>query len=172
MMKSMIWIEKLNVISKIVKIAQSFMFYDLPWLCIYNGRRESRKCQGHKLPHISKTNHATLYVCFILTIKIKPFFRQFSKIRGGSRAQMCHEYHELYYWRKKCHVEIFGLSIKNLNNLWSFIKVYAIFVPNLCGEKSAWRKSACRKNDKYEVYVSFYFVDLHFVNLHFVICTL
>ena len=120
------------------------MFYDLPWLCIYNGRRESRKCQGHKLPHISKTNHATLYVCFILTIKIKPFFRQFSKIRGGSRAQMCHEYHELYYWRKKCHVEIFGLSIKNLNNLWSFIKVYAIFVPNLCGEKMTNMKSGGR----------------------------
>ena len=43
------------------------------------------------------------------------------------------------------HVEKFGLSIKNLNNLWSFINVYAVFVPNLCGEKSVWRK-----NDKYE----------------------
>ena len=49
-------------------------------------------------------------------------------------------------WKK------FGLSIKNLNNLWSFIKVYAVFVPNLCGEKSARRKSVWRKNDKYEVW--------------------
>ena len=48
-------------------------------------------------------------------------------------------------------MENFGLSIKNSNNLWSFIKVYAVFVPNLCGEKSAWRKSVWRKNDKYEV---------------------
>ena len=52
---------------------------------------------------------------------------------------------------KNSHVEKFGLSIKNSNNLWSFIKVYAVFVPILCGEKSAWRKSVRRKNDKYEV---------------------
>ena len=51
-----------------------------------------------------------------------------------SRAHICHEYHELYSWRKNCLMEKFGLSIKNLNNLWSFIKVYAVFVPNLCAE--------------------------------------
>ena len=67
------------------------------------------------------------------------------------RAHVCHEYHELYSWRKNCHVEKFGLSIKNLNNLWSSIKVYAVFVPNLYGEKSAWRKSVWNKNDNYEV---------------------
>ena len=48
-------------------------------------------------------------------------------------------------------MEKFGLSIKNLNNLWSFIKVYAVFVPNLCREKSAQKKSMWRKNDKYGV---------------------
>ena len=48
-------------------------------------------------------------------------------------------------------MEKFGLSIKHLNNLWCFIKVYAVVVPNICGEKSARRKSLWRKNDKYEV---------------------
>ena len=52
---------------------------------------------------------------------------------------------------KICHVEKFQLSIQNLNNLWSFIEAYAVFVPNLCGEKSVRRKSVWRKNDKYEV---------------------
>ena len=33
-----------------------------------------------------------------------------------------------------------------LNNLWSFIEIYAVLVLNLRGEKSVWRK-----NDKYEV---------------------
>ena len=71
---------------------------------------------------------------------------------GYIRAHICHEYHELYSWN--CHVEKFGRSIKNLNNIWSFIKVFAVFVPNLCGEKSAWRKSVWRKNDKYEVWAT------------------
>ena len=34
---------------------------------------------------------------------------------------------------------------------WHFIEMYAVFVLNLCGEKSVWRKSLMRKNDKYEV---------------------
>ena len=38
-------------------------------------------------------------------------------------------------WRKICHVEKFQISVKNLNNLWSFIEIYAVFVQNLCGEK-------------------------------------
>ena len=33
----------------------------------------------------------------------------------------------------------------------AFIQIYAVFVLNLCGEKSVWRKSLWRKNDKYEV---------------------
>ena len=56
------------------------------------------------------------------------------------RAHICHKYHELYSWRKYCHVEKFGLSIKNLNNLWSFIEVYAVFVQNLCGENLCGEK--------------------------------
>ena len=54
---------------------------------------------------------------------------------------------------KICHVEKFQISVKNLNNLWSFIEIYAVFVLNLCGEKSVWRKSLWRKNDKYEVWL-------------------
>ena len=47
-------------------------------------------------------------------------------------------------------MEKFQLSILNLNNLWNFIEVFAVFVSNLCGEKSVRRKSLWRKNDKYE----------------------
>ena len=57
---------------------------------------------------------------------------------------------------KNWHVEKFQIPVKNLNNLWSFIEIYAVFVLHLCGEKSVWResvwrKSLWRKNDKYEV---------------------
>ena len=64
----------------------------------------------------------------------------------SDRAHIFHRYHRFYPWRKICHVEKFQISVKNLNNLWSFIEIYAILVLNLCGEKSVWRK-----NDKYEV---------------------
>ena len=63
-----------------------------------------------------------------------------------------HKYHKLYLWRKICQVEKFQISVKNLKNLWSFIEIYAVFVLNLCGEKSVWRK-----NDKYEVCCSGHF---------------
>ena len=36
--------------------------------------------------------------------------------------------------------------MSNLNNLWSFIEIYAVFVLNLCGEKTVWKK-----DDEYEV---------------------
>ena len=44
-----------------------------------------------------------------------------------------------------CHVEKFQLPIQNLTNLWSFIKVYALFVSksmwrNLCGENLCGEK--------------------------------
>ena len=54
---------------------------------------------------------------------------------------------------KNCHVEKLQLSIQNLNNLWSFIDVSAVFVLNLGRQKSGQRKSVWRKNDKYEVCV-------------------
>ena len=44
-------------------------------------------------------------------------------------------------------MEKFQISVKNWNNLWRFIDIYAVFVLNLCGKKSLWRK-----NDKYEVW--------------------
>ena len=53
---------------------------------------------------------------------------------------------------KNCDVEKFQLSIQNVNNFWSFIEVYAVFVPNLCGDKSVRRKSVWSKNEKYEVW--------------------
>ena len=47
------------------------------------------------------------------------------------RPHICHRYHRLYPWRKICHVEKFS----NLNNLWSFIEIYAVFC-----FKFVWRK--------------------------------
>ena len=32
-------------------------------------------------------------------------------------------------------MEKFQISVKNLNNLWSFIEIYAVFALNLCEEK-------------------------------------
>ena len=32
-------------------------------------------------------------------------------------------------------MEEFQISVKNLNNLWRLIEIYAVFVLNLCGEK-------------------------------------
>ena len=40
----------------------------------------------------------------------------------------------IYMWRKFCHVEKFQISVKNLNNLWRFIEIYAV-VLDLCGKK-------------------------------------
>ena len=56
------------------------------------------------------------------------------------RPHICHKYHKLYLWRKICHVEKFQISVKNLNNLWSFIEIYAVCVLNLCGENLCGEK--------------------------------
>ena len=45
-------------------------------------------------------------------------------------SYICHRYHRLYPWRKICHVEKFQISVKNLNNLWSFTEIYAVFILN------------------------------------------
>ena len=71
------------------------------------------------------------------------------KVDDWMVLDICHEYHG--YIRGEKTVEKFQLSIQNLNNLWSFIEVYAVFVPNLCGEKSVRRKYVWRKKDKCEV---------------------
>ena len=84
----------------------------------------------------------------------KMYFDMFNQFSPMNRPHTCHRYHRLYPWRKICHVEKFQISVKNLNNLWSFIKIYAVFVLNLCGEKSVWRKSMWRKNDKYEMWAN------------------
>ena len=91
--------------------------------------------------------------------KTKKSYRRHRSLAGCKKPK---KYTELIFvtnimnyiveWRKNCHVEKFQLPIQNLNTLWSFIEVYNAFVPNLCGEKSAWRKSVWRKNDKYEVW--------------------
>ena len=77
--------------------------------------------------------------------------------KKAHRPHICHRYHRLYLWRKICHVEKFQISVKNLNNLWSFIEIYAVFVLNLCGEKLSPKAKVYvwRKNDKYEVCAHF-----------------
>ena len=61
------------------------------------------------------------------------------------RAHVCHEYHELYSWRKNCHVEKFQLSMYDncvqlkisphvetfQHNWWGFIAVYVVVLLNL-----------------------------------------
>ena len=62
------------------------------------------------------------------------------------RPHICHRYHRLYPWRKICHVEKFQISVKNLNNVWHFIKIYAVFVLNLCGENICGEKMTNRRS--------------------------
>ena len=52
---------------------------------------------------------------------------------------------DFIHGEKNCHVEKFRLSILNLNNLWSFIEVLAVFFQiyvekNLCGENLCGEK--------------------------------
>ena len=75
---------------------------------------------------------------------LEPFWSQGEV--NAVRAHICHRYHRLHPWRKICHVEKFQISVKNLNNLWSFIQIYAVFVlicveKNLCGEKMTKMRS-------------------------------
>ena len=103
-----------------------------------------------------KPNKNTNNFTYMLSVTSARHSGQFRTTKVTNRHQktrphICHRYHRLYLWRKICHVEKFQISVKNLNNLWSFIEIYAVFVLNLCGEKSVWRKSLWRKNDKYEV---------------------
>ena len=67
------------------------------------------------------------------------------QVMPSHRPHICHRYHRLYLWRKISHVEKFQISVKNLNNLWSFIEIYAVFVQicvekNLCGENHCGEK--------------------------------
>ena len=63
------------------------------------------------------------------------------------RAHICQKYHKLYLWRKICHSEKFQISVKNLNNLWTFIEIYTVFVLNSCGENLCWEKMTNMRSD-------------------------
>ena len=63
------------------------------------------------------------------------------------RPHICHNYHKLYLWRKICHVEKFQISVKNLNIFWSFIKICAVCVLNLCGENLCGEKMTNMRSD-------------------------
>ena len=52
----------------------------------------------------------------------------------GPRAHICHRYHRFYPWRNIYHVEKFQIYVKNLNNLWIFIEIYAVLF-YICVEK-------------------------------------
>ena len=89
-------------------------------------------------PHSLSIASFSLHFLFIFSFSQSSYLSQISRIIFVEKKLSCGE--------------IWSFFLKNLNNLWSIIKVYAVFVPNLCGEKSAWRKSVWRKNDKYEVW--------------------
>ena len=76
-----------------------------------------------------------------MNLAYKKILGKFTKVLGfGKTPPSCWENFPnnvvFFFWKR---------------TLRRFIEVYAVFVPNLCGEKSAWRKSVWRKNDKYEV---------------------
>ena len=58
------------------------------------------------------------------------------------RAHICHEYHELYWWRKNCHVEKFWRNFgKFWENLGDFATIYALS----CGEKFSTKSTFVEK---------------------------
>ena len=71
-----------------IRSAHSVLLTHLSWLCIGEGVVIERKKQ-RALPN---------YVLYTLT-------------PTHPRPDICHEYHELYSWRKNCNVEKFQLSL-------------------------------------------------------------
>ena len=58
------------------------------------------------------------------------------------------QYLKLYLWKKICHVKKFQISVKNFNILWSFIKIHAVFVLNLCGENLCGEKMTNMRGER------------------------
>ena len=73
--------------------------------------------------------------------------RSVVEVHDWVRPHICHWYHRLYPWRNICHVEKFQISVKNLNNLWCFIEIYAFFVLNLRGENLCGEKLTNMRSD-------------------------
>ena len=100
------------------------------------------------LSHAAGDIHFTLIFLFninsFMKILVNPFkstsVNYHFQFIPWSRPHICHRYHRLYPWRKICLVEKFHISAKNFNNLLSFIKIYAVFVLNLCGENLCGEK--------------------------------
>ena len=69
---------------------------------------------------------------------------------GSKQTSYLSQISQIISVEKNMSLEEFQISVKNLNNLWRFIEINAVFVLNLCGEKSVRRKSG-EKKDKYEV---------------------
>ena len=64
------------------------------------------------------------------------YLSQISQIISVEKNMSCGEISDFYkefeqfmkfLWRNILHVEKFQIAIKNLNNLWSFIEIYAVF---------------------------------------------
>ena len=61
------------------------------------------------------------------------------------RAHICHEYHELYSWRKNCHVEKYREILGNFEKFWDISGNFATIYELSCGETlipkvHLWRK--------------------------------
>ena len=50
------------------------------------------------------------------------------------RPDICHEYHELYSWRKNCHVEKFQLSMYDKLKISPHIEKFQMSPHDKCGE--------------------------------------
>ena len=60
-------------------------------------------------------------------------------IGSGNQSSYLSLISQIIFVEKNLSCGEFQISVKNLNNLWSFIKIYVVFVLNLCGEKSVWK---------------------------------
>ena len=61
----------------------------------------------------------------------------------STRAHICHEYHKLYLWRKKCHVEKFWENLRNFGKFWEILRNFGRFCHNL--HAFMWRKIEPKK---------------------------
>ena len=142
-----------------------------PWEDKMSGIKDALSCQlgggdisimliSSDTPGINAT-HTSCYSSWLFSRKRKKEFLRISWEQHLIRPYICHEYHELYSWKRSCHVEKFQLSmydncreIENVSTdgdiLGNFATIYALS----CGEKLSPKVHLWRKNDRYEVWLT------------------
>ena len=156
-----------------------------PWEDKMSGIKDALSCQlgggdisimliSSDTPGINAT-HTSCYSSWLFSRKRKKEFLRISWEQHLIRPDICHEYHEIYSWKRSCHVEKFQLSmyyncgeIENFStcgeisgqligfycNLCRFVAksvIHAVLLQNLfCQNLCAF--IFLEKNDKYEVW--------------------